>query len=142
MVLLLNGGSLNACNIKLCITLLCIPKQSMWQNGFVPSLLLLLIVISITSGICHACFWVNKILSKSLFFPDRTEGCSFHKLPDFSCVKRVFYICICLEMHLYVHCASTVLECSCCRIQRNVAAPIEYLCLKVTLFVFFISMLT
>ena len=33
-------------------------------------------------------------MSKSLFFPDRTEWCSFHKIPDFSCshcVKRVFY---------------------------------------------------
>ncbi len=31
---------------------------------------------------------------KKFFFSDRTEWCSFHKLPDFSCsrcVKRVFY---------------------------------------------------
>ncbi len=36
VVLLHNSGSCNACTIKQNITLLCIPKQSMWQNGAVP----------------------------------------------------------------------------------------------------------
>ncbi len=36
MVLLQNGGSWKACAIKLCTTLLCVPKQSMRQNGVVP----------------------------------------------------------------------------------------------------------
>ncbi len=54
------------------------------------------LVILTTFGtiLCHAWFWVNEILSKSLFFPDRTEWCSFPKFPYFSCnrcVKRVFY---------------------------------------------------
>ncbi len=34
------------------------------------------------------------ILSKRFFFPNRTEWCSFHKIPNFlcsRCVKRVFY---------------------------------------------------
>jgi hypothetical protein len=35
-VLLQNGGSWNACTIKRCITLLCIPKQSTSQNDVVP----------------------------------------------------------------------------------------------------------
>ncbi len=35
-VLLHNGRSCNACTIKRIITLLCIPKQSTWQNGVVP----------------------------------------------------------------------------------------------------------
>jgi hypothetical protein len=35
-VLLHNGGSWNACTMKRCITLLCIPKQSTSQNGVVP----------------------------------------------------------------------------------------------------------
>jgi hypothetical protein len=35
-VLLHNSGSCNACTIKRSITLLCISKQSMWQNGVVP----------------------------------------------------------------------------------------------------------
>ncbi len=34
--LLHNGGSWNACTIKRCITLLCIPKQNTSQYGFVP----------------------------------------------------------------------------------------------------------
>ena len=33
LVLLHNGGSCNACTIERSITLLCIPKQSKWQNG-------------------------------------------------------------------------------------------------------------
>jgi hypothetical protein len=41
-VLLHNGGSCNTCTIKWSITLLCIPKQSTWQNGVVPYLLLIL----------------------------------------------------------------------------------------------------
>ncbi len=45
-VLLHNGGSWNACTIKRSITLLWIPKQTMWQNGVVPWLLLIL----------HSCF--------------------------------------------------------------------------------------
>jgi hypothetical protein len=35
-VLLHNGGSWNACTLKRCITLLCIPKQRTLQNGVVP----------------------------------------------------------------------------------------------------------
>ncbi len=38
-VLLHNGGSCKVCTIKRSITLLCIPKQSTWQNGVIPSLL-------------------------------------------------------------------------------------------------------
>jgi hypothetical protein len=71
--------------------------------------------------ICHAWLWVNMILSKSFFcFPDRQEWCSFHKITDFSCshcVKRLFYSAFVWK------CASTVLEFSCCRIHRYVAAP-------------------
>ncbi len=33
-----NGGFCNACTVKRSITLLCFPKQSMWQNGVVPEL--------------------------------------------------------------------------------------------------------
>ncbi len=33
---LYNGGSWNACTIKRSITILCIPKQIMWQNSVVP----------------------------------------------------------------------------------------------------------
>jgi hypothetical protein len=33
---LLISGSCNACTLKRSITLLCIPKQSIWQNGVVP----------------------------------------------------------------------------------------------------------
>ncbi len=54
------------------------------------------IVHSTTLGwvICQAWFWVNMILSKSLFYSDRQEWCSFHKIPGFlcsRCVKRLFY---------------------------------------------------
>ncbi len=63
------------------------------------------------------------ILSKVCFFPDKTEWCSFHKIPDFSsshCVKG------CFIEHLFGNapiCVSTILECNCCRIYRYVAAP-------------------
>ncbi len=54
--------------------------------------------------IFHARFRINIILSKSCFFPDRTEWYTFYKNPDFSCslgVKRVFYgafVLKCTEM--------------------------------------------
>ncbi len=64
---------------------------------------------------------------KKFFFHERTEWCSFHKIPDFSCtsyVKKVFLV------HLFENaliCGSTVLECSCCRIHRYVAAPFKHI---------------
>jgi hypothetical protein len=73
------------------------------------------------------------ILSKVCFFPDKTEWCSFHKIPDFSsshCVKG------CFIEHLFGNapiCVSSILECNCCRIYRYVAAPKVRLCEGVTL---------
>ncbi len=68
------------------------------------------------------------IAKKVVFFQTDKSDVVFYKIPGFSCshcVKRVFYSAIvlkCTDMCI-VHCASTVLECSCCRIHRNVAAP-------------------
>ncbi len=65
-------------------------------------------------------------LSKSLFFPSRTKWCSFYKNPDFSCsccVERV--LCVVYLFGNAPICASTVLECSCCRTHRYVAAPAD-----------------
>ncbi len=42
LVQLHNSRSCNVCTIKQSFTILCIPKQRTWQNGFVPYLLLLL----------------------------------------------------------------------------------------------------
>ncbi len=63
--------------------------------------------------------WQNGVL----LFRDRTEWYSLHKIPDFlcsCCVKRVFYGAFVGNAPI---CASTVLECSCCRIHCFVAAP-------------------
>jgi hypothetical protein len=67
--LLHNGESWKACTIKRCLTLVCIPKQSMWQNGVVPLLLPILnSKFNHVWVICLALFWVNTILSKNLVF--------------------------------------------------------------------------
>jgi hypothetical protein len=49
-VLVHDGGSCNAYTIKRSITLLCIPKQSMWQNGVFPELSLTSLSISTPLG--------------------------------------------------------------------------------------------
>ncbi len=67
----------------------------------------------------------SELITKcqKVFFSNRTEWCSFHKIPDFSCsccVKRVFYSAFvwkCTGM------CKHHLECSCCKIHRYVAAP-------------------
>jgi hypothetical protein len=47
------------------------------------------------------CVAKNSLRGTSLFFPDRTEWCSLHKFPDFSCLEKVFYmafVCKCTYM--------------------------------------------
>jgi hypothetical protein len=60
---------------------------------------------------------------KVFVVPDSTEWCSFHKIPDFHVAivwKGCFLVHFFGNAPIY---ASTVLECSCCKIHRYVAAP-------------------
>jgi hypothetical protein len=131
-VLLHNGGSCNACTIKRSIILLCILKQSTWQNGAVPQLQLTL--NSYLNHfkpfwvINHAWFWVNIISQKVSFFQTEQNDDVFIKFQTFH-VPVVWKGCF--IVHLFGNapiCASIVLECSCCRIHCYVAAPLHSCC--------------
>jgi hypothetical protein len=76
MVLLHNGGSCIACTIKRSITLLCI--MVLFLNCW-----LYKIVLSTTLGNMPCKVLSQYYIVKKYFFPDRTEWCSFNKIPDF-----------------------------------------------------------